>query len=167
MVYPSQVCSSVDFSIFTDTCTDHTVSFRGSSSPQRQAIPSPLPKPPTPHYPEPSATTNLLSVSIDLPNLSFRLNRISWFVIFGSWLLSCTLICSRVTCIVSVSILHSFIRLNNIPLYLQTMFRLSFHVLVDTWVCFYLLAAVNNAVYRYSYRHMFSLWGVCTWEWNC
>ena len=71
--------------------------FRASSSPQRQALPSPLPKPLTPHHHEPSATTNLLSVSIDLPNLSCHLNRISWFVIFCIWLLSCTIIFSRVT----------------------------------------------------------------------
>ena len=50
---------------------------------------------------------------------------------------------SRFIRVLAVSVLHSFVWPNNIPLYLYTTFRLSFHVLVDTWVCFHLLAVVE------------------------
>ena len=65
---------------------------------------------------------------------------------FVTGLFSLRVMSSRFIHVVAGVRIPSFLRLSNLPLYVQTTFCLSAHLLVDTWVgsAFWLL--VNNAI---------------------
>ena len=83
--------------------------------------------------PQPLATTHLFSVSMDLPilDISHKNPIIGGF--FCAWLLSLSLMISR---FILVTVLNSFLWLNNIPLYGYTTFGLSIHQFICIWVVF-------------------------------
>ena len=91
--------------------------------------------------PLPRATTSLLSASIDWPFLDILCK---WNHTIGGlceWLLSQYF---QGSSMLYVSVLHSFLRLNNIPLFRYTTFCI-FVCPVDGHLSLYFLAIMNNA----------------------
>lgn len=107
--------------------------------------------------PQPPAITNILSDSMDLPNLDISCK---WDLKFLVWLLSFSIIFSRFNHIVKVTVFHSFSWHNNIPLYgYSTFFFLSIHFwCASEFFCF--LAIMNNAEHSctsFWCEHRFSI----------
>ena len=96
----------------------------------------------TPYSSLSRAATDLLSVSIDLPilDISCKWNH----TIYGlSWLASFL----DLSMLYHVWVLHSFLVLNSIPLYVYVYHSLFIHLSVDGNLgCFYLLAIVNASM---------------------
>lgn len=82
--------------------------------------------------PEPLTTMNLTSVSMNLSNLdiSYKENHITHGLLQQT---SFTSLFKKFIHVV-VSVLHSFLRLNTVLLYVQTTSSLPIHQLTDTWV---------------------------------
>ena len=66
-------------------------------------------------------------------------------MVFCVWLFSLSIMYSWSYMLQQVSVLPSFLWLNNSPLYECTTFCLSIHASVDIWGCFPLLVTVNSA----------------------
>ena len=86
------------------------------------------------HPHQPLVTTVLLSVSRNLTALGASYSGIIQYLHFCVWLISFRLCSQASSMLQHVSEVHSFLRLNNIPLYVQTTFCLSIHLLVDILV---------------------------------
>ena len=96
----------------TTTCTYfQNISAKGNRAPIKQSFPI-LPS----H--EALAATNMFSVSMDLPILDISYNGITQYVIFCVWLTSLIIMFSRFIYVIAYIILHSFLWMNNIPLYI-------------------------------------------------
>ena len=69
-----------------------------------------------PGFPRPLATSKLLSVHLDLPLLDISCKRIIQQVAFCVWLLSLSVVCSRLICAVAGSSASFVFVVNDIPL---------------------------------------------------
>ena len=88
----------------------------------------------TSHSPLPSPCQPLIYFMflVDLPFLDISYQRITQYVVFCVWLLSPRIMFSRPIHVVSV--LQSFLWLNNIPQYRYATFCLSIYLLMYIWV---------------------------------
>ena len=66
------------------------------------------------------------------------------YLSFCDWLISFSMVSSRSSMRLHMTVFPSFSWMNNVPLYMYTIFPLYIHLSMDTY-CFHILAMINNA----------------------